>query len=230
LSEVLIANQFSVPIQGMGLREQKKEEQRRDIFRTAFRLFHEKGYDQTRVQDIIEPLKISEATFFNYFPNKEALLDEVTVQQLELSAMVVRTELGDKKQSVRDRVKEYARGWAQAWGADREFMVVVLTRSNMLRASGSLKEKQLGVYRLLGDLFRQGQARGEIRADRDPVQLGEILTAICAFTCGNWLIGWWPDSSEELEPRLMRAIDVFLDGCASPKKQRAAVKVSRPRK
>ena len=42
--------------------------------RAAAALFRKRGYEQTRVRDIIERLRISEVTFFNYFPSKDALI------------------------------------------------------------------------------------------------------------------------------------------------------------
>ena len=56
----------------MGLREEKKAEQRRAILDTAAALFRKRGYEETRVRDIVERLRISEVTFFNYFPTKDA--------------------------------------------------------------------------------------------------------------------------------------------------------------
>jgi AcrR family transcriptional regulator len=60
----------------MGLREEKKERQKRDIYRTAVNLFHEKGYEETRVEDITRRLRISRATFFNYYPSKDSILHQ----------------------------------------------------------------------------------------------------------------------------------------------------------
>src|SRR5213080_4444421 len=76
----------------MGLREEKKAEQRRAILDTAIALFRERGYEQTRVQDIIQRSRISEATFFNYFPKKDALIFEIAIDQLD-STIAAATEL-----------------------------------------------------------------------------------------------------------------------------------------
>ena len=46
----------------MGLREEKKTAQRRAILDAAVALFRRRGYEQTRVQDIIDRLRISEAS------------------------------------------------------------------------------------------------------------------------------------------------------------------------
>jgi AcrR family transcriptional regulator len=198
----------------MGLREEKKERQRSEIMGAAIALFRERGYDQTRVQDIIERLRVSEGTFFNYFPAKDAILNEFAVDQVEVFAAALKSELSAGVHSVADRVREMMRAIARAWSSDREFMAVVVMRSGLLfRASGALKEKEVRIYGLLVELFRDGQASGEIRKDIDAMQLAEMLLAAFVLTAGNWLIGWWGKPTEDLEPRLIRAIDLFLDGC-----------------
>ncbi len=57
----------------MGLRELKKEQTRRLIADTAWRLFTDKGFDQVSVAEVAREAQVAEATVFNYFPAKEDL-------------------------------------------------------------------------------------------------------------------------------------------------------------
>ncbi|MEO3871108.1 TetR family transcriptional regulator [Nonomuraea sp. B12E4] len=57
-----------------GLRERKKARTRETILREAFRLFRERGYNATTVDQIAEAAEVSPATFFRYFPTKEDLV------------------------------------------------------------------------------------------------------------------------------------------------------------
>jgi AcrR family transcriptional regulator len=59
---------------GLGLRERKKLRTRATIRAQAMRLFAEKGYAETTVEQIAEAAEISPSTFFRYFPSKEQLV------------------------------------------------------------------------------------------------------------------------------------------------------------
>ena len=58
----------------VGLRERKKLKTRAAIQKEALRLFLEKGYENTTIEEIAEAVEISPSTFFNYFPSKEAVV------------------------------------------------------------------------------------------------------------------------------------------------------------
>src|SRR5262245_53311709 len=60
----------------MGLRAEKKNKLRGRIFENAIQLFKERGFDEVTIDDIVGQLEISQATFFNYFPSKDAILHQ----------------------------------------------------------------------------------------------------------------------------------------------------------
>jgi AcrR family transcriptional regulator len=57
----------------MGLRELKKEQTRRLIADTAWRLFADRGFDRVTVAEVARAAQVAEKTVFNYFPSKEDL-------------------------------------------------------------------------------------------------------------------------------------------------------------
>jgi AcrR family transcriptional regulator len=210
---------FGVRLIGaMGLREEKKAEQRRAILGAAAALFRKRGYEQTRVRDIADRLRISEVTFFNYFPTKDALITAFAVEMHDFSIASVQRELERHDCSVPDRIRSLMRQWAASWDSDPKFFALVATQSKMMTApKGVLRERGLELYRQYEKLFAEGQKRGEIRTDYRPLHLAEMMEGMLTLIAGNWASGWWGKRSESLEERFMDAMTVFLEGCAAPK-------------
>lgn len=71
-------------VQKLGLRERKKIEAQQAIRAAAFRLFLKHGYGAVNVEQIASAANVSRSTFFNYFPNKEAVVLEPEPGQLDL--------------------------------------------------------------------------------------------------------------------------------------------------
>jgi len=57
-----------------GLRARKKRELKDEISRQAMKLFIHNGFDQTTIEQIVDPLGVSKRTFFRYFDTKEDLI------------------------------------------------------------------------------------------------------------------------------------------------------------
>lgn len=57
-----------------GVREARREEVRQTLSQQALRLFLERGFDQTTVDEIVEQTGVSRRTFFRHFDTKEDLV------------------------------------------------------------------------------------------------------------------------------------------------------------
>jgi len=89
-------------------RERKKLETRQALERAALRLFGERGYDQTTVEDIAEAADVAVRTFFRYFSSKQDVLfgevvtDRVVRLRTELAARPLDEDLLDSIRTVMD--------------------------------------------------------------------------------------------------------------------------------
>lgn len=101
-----------------GLRERKKERTRRELEEAAHRLFRERGYEQTTVEDIAEVVGVSARTFFRYFDSKEAVLLGDWRAQLGALEELLRGRPEDE--SLLDTARALALSIATMMEADRE--------------------------------------------------------------------------------------------------------------
>ncbi|MEZ2130840.1 MULTISPECIES: TetR family transcriptional regulator [unclassified Sinorhizobium] len=57
-----------------GRRERKRRQTRERIEKSAMKLFLERGFDSTTIEDITESADVSKRSFFDYFPSKEEVV------------------------------------------------------------------------------------------------------------------------------------------------------------
>ena len=67
------------------INKQEKEKIRKEILDKAFKLFSQKGYEDTKTKDISEFVGIAEGTLFNYFSSKANLYMEAMLENIDLS-------------------------------------------------------------------------------------------------------------------------------------------------
>ncbi|HTN79715.1 MAG TPA: TetR/AcrR family transcriptional regulator, partial [Acidimicrobiales bacterium] len=195
----------------MGLREEKKQATRAAIVATALDLFRTQGFDRTRIQDVVDRLRISEATFFNYFPTKESVLEAVADDMVERSLGVLDAEVGRSDRPASARLTDVAVAFADQFEGDHAF--VALLAGNTRFFLGTRTERFDRALGMLATLFEDGQRAGEIRADVGPTQLAELFLSCTFGTIQAWVHVGAP--APGLRERLTLAASVLIAGSLS---------------
>jgi AcrR family transcriptional regulator len=194
----------------MGLREEKKRETRAGILTTAVELFREHGYERTRVQDVAERLRISEATFFNYFPTKHAVLEAVADERLDDAVERLRQAAAGDGRPALARLEDLVRTFAAGFAHDRELAELLVAHTRFAQGE---TERGVRAHTLLTGLLADGQRQGEIRADVAASDLAALVMAFILAMIGTWVAE--DGSGPGLEERMQGAFAVFAAGAAA---------------
>ena len=76
-------------------RELNKIESRKRILKASRKLFSAQGYEDTMMEEIARRAKVSKATVYNYFPNKESLLIGIVDEVADRVEELLETNLDD---------------------------------------------------------------------------------------------------------------------------------------
>src|SRR5262245_53815613 len=156
-------------------RERKKDETRQRIFREAIRLFRERGFEATTVDEITERADVARGTFFNYFPRKEAVLAFLSEQRL-VEAEADAGAILAAHQPAREKLLAIYANAASAYEEEKELSQFVLPEL-LRRAFTPVEEIGPRWDSIIVQVFEQGQKSGELRADVDPQRAVSLLTA-----------------------------------------------------
>ena len=191
-----------------GLRERKKARLRQQIIDTSIRLFRERGYENTRIDDIIEILEISQPTFFRYFPTKDAVLHDVGLRGFARGKQRLEEELS-KNASTAERLHEKYQMLAEEVETDRPlWRAVVLSGVMDPVRSPEVRHAREVANKLLQELLLEGQKRGEITRAFPADHLAEHLQALCNNVIRRWAVGLLRRDS--LAERVSSAVEFFL--------------------
>ena len=153
-------------------RAESKERTRQRLLAEAQRLFRERGYAATSLEQVAEAAEVTKGAIYGHFASKEDLM--LTAMEAT-PAPDYSTTLGDESRPLRERVAEFSRAVsAEQPGDEAELAVMLEFWAALLRSPDALRRYS-------------DRVEGRLRALADPGDDDESSTPTMALQ--DWAIG-----------------------------------------
>ncbi|ADH66596.1 TetR family transcriptional regulator [Nocardiopsis dassonvillei] len=182
----MTAEPFHDEESALPLRERKKLRTRRVLADTALRMFLERGFDQTTLDDLVATAEVSVRTFFRYYSSKEevALAAEGELWEAYAAEVERMSVTGPVLPLLRDCYANAVRGlpgdWTERYLATRK----LVARNPVLNAhhAGSVQALRVRLTELLEE-----ETGTDSRADVRLRLVSEMALAAVRYGSMNWV-------------------------------------------
>ena len=157
-----------------------------EIRAAAFRIFREKGYHGTSMQDIADEVGLLKGSLYHYIPSKEALLGRLFEGALE-TPLATLSEIAKRDATASERIREMVKTYALAVVSNLDAVGVFLREWRELPAKelAVVRERRRAMRRLFERVIEEGIRTGEFtRGD------AKLATLAILGMC-NWMYEWY---------------------------------------
>jgi AcrR family transcriptional regulator len=173
------------------------------VLAVAVKLFNERGYDGTSMEDLSRRLGITKSAIYHHVASKEELLRLATSRALDLLSAEA-DKLGQVDGPAMTRLEHLVRGSVLVLAGNLPFVTLLLR----VRGNTKAEREALARRREFDHLVAQAAADGDLRADIDPA-----VTARLLFGLVNSLIEWYrPRGAAAAEQLADTVTAVAFDG------------------
>ncbi len=181
---------------------------RQGILEAAAKIFSQKGFHATSMQDIAEAVQLQKASLYHHFASKQEILVEILDQALDLiNARLEMVRLQDLSadEKLRQAMVSYLQTVAENQNLAAVLLLEVRSLDPELKARlASRRERFEGLWK---DLIIEGKHQGVFN-NVDPSLTGRAIMGVM-----NWTVTWYrhdgPRSATEIADRYA---DLLLEG------------------
>jgi AcrR family transcriptional regulator len=177
------------------------------LLAVAVRLFNERGYDGTSMEDLSRRLGITKSAIYHHVPGKAELLRLATDRALDsLFAEVAKLDEVDGRAI--DRLEHLVRGSVMVLADQLPFVTLLLRVRGNTPVERAALARRRQFDRLVADLVAMAAAEGDLRPDVDPAVAARLL-----FGMVNSLAEWYrPRGRASAAALADTVVTVALDG------------------
>src|SRR5438309_6108361 len=189
-------------------RQRRSAEIRERLFRAALKLFAQKGFLETTVEDITEAADVGKGTFFNYSPSKDHSL--LAFGEMQLSKWEAAIEMA---RQTNEPMPEFLRSLGVRMTQEptrnpaiiRALLQAYLSTTPVREAMMDLQRR---VHALHTEMIQLGQDRGEIRSDLPAAEIAQVFRQ----TIFGTLLIWSLYGDATLHSRIETAFNLLWTG------------------
>jgi AcrR family transcriptional regulator len=190
-------------------REQEREIKRSAVLDTAVRLFNDKGFRATSIDEVAVALNVTKPTIYHYFSNKDEILFECVRKGLQVTldaAQAVESQGGNGLDRLKALIHDYAVIATEDFGK-------CVTRTTDHDLSPASRKKFRALKRETDAVIRKvvlsGMKDGSI-APGDP-----RMVTFCVSGALNWISRWYEDDGGQTPEEIADIyVDILVNGLA----------------
>lgn len=200
-------NENPSPFRTAEQREADRESKRLAVLTAAARMFNERGFHATSLDDVAASLSISKPTIYHYLGNKEQVLLgclKIGLTELLEAAEAARQAPGNSA----DRLKNFLAHYAEFNLRDFGRCVILTSESDMSAQNAALfRADKRRIHDMIRAMIEDGQRDGSIECE------DANLLALTLAGALNWPARWFdPALGRDASELVRRMIDILASG------------------
>src|SRR5690348_8745562 len=178
-----------------------------EVLRVAAKIFSERGYQGTTLDDIAAAANISRRTFYSYFGSKDELLRHIYQEVITASMAAARRIAGEDLpagEKLRRLIRQQVSTIASHTALWRVFFSEILNLPGPL--SRSVAQANRSYSRIIEEVIAEGVRTGEL-IPLQPQRFSYLLLGMC-----NWIQRWYRSGREWTPDVIAEEIIAVLEG------------------
>jgi AcrR family transcriptional regulator len=186
---------------------------RKEILQSAEKVFAEKGFFQTTMNEIADVAEFGTGTLYKYFKSKEELYFTLIDEKVEEINHLAKAEFS-KKSSAMERIKKALELQFNFIENNRDFFRIYISERSRFEwtvkddLGKGIHDKMVAYIKSLAQVIKEGRKEGEFKS-MEPIDLAHALVGMINSFVFEWLISPEP---YPLISKLDVVLEIFLGG------------------
>ena len=166
-----------------------ESDRRKRVLTSAIKVFGEKGFKNATISEIAKEAGVGDATIYEYFDNKEALLLSIPLESTkDMIAEINYHMIGIK--GTFNKLRKFVWWWLNYLQENPGYGVIVLLElkvsKNYMQTEGYEKAREF--YQIILDILKEGQEEGVIKKEVNIYLARSVIIGALEHNIIRWLL------------------------------------------